>query len=997
MIMAGLRLSKNSLLLLLIILLLASSSIGKSYYSDKSLEDFSRRSEIKNEEQKYSSKSIRTSPTREPLDGSDKYSSNFIGGGDLSLEYLSIEEIYVMKGKNARLSLTIQNKRLKAIHNLSVTIFLTSLPSDYGLQYFVDKDQDEAKEPLILKAEINTFIDFISPEETVIEEAIIGPATPSSEENFALIPLNRGSWKISEIVLSAVDIEDCIYLPQEELVIRIIFNPYENVVFAYYLNDNIPPFSSGRTMRDALQLAIDRLENAYSFSIKILIIAEDNSWTIGDVEPTVQEFRKNAWEHVGQKLGLKDNTWNHLHGYDLYQNRMWTETKEENAGYDILIAVTEKPANNHLGFAGIAGNWALVTSGRLDLLNYKIPENGFDKIIQHELSHIFGAHDRDYTNTIMDTAPAFYEEGVTSPCVELTNYTNEDLLLITENQERFNGPINPVLGWSWGRETPVLSSQSYNWSSPVIAQSANPSFSALHMLVERKFVTEGSNSILYHKQASSSGVWSEETPITAPDKNSTNAAITVDPQGNVHVIWIDKTKHEDSYSKLYYRKRNVFGLWGEIIVLENQTNCIQSSIAADSSGRIHLIYERFNGTISKIYYRQLNNTWSSPQLLSNSSITAHDPTILMDSNEGVHLAWIERDNKQETNGLFYSYWTSERDFPQKELIHQEGLANELTNPQISLEPNDTNLYFLWEQTTGENDNSQKLLWYTERLENGTVIPAALLSSEKQNANNPSIFINDEGTIYVFWENLDLEKNRRSVLYRVKAPQGGWSQVNSLSRVMNENYDPLITINAKGEFILIYCSFEKAIIGEDGSSVVYQQKIYQEFYTISVSNFTFSKIEHQNYNLILGKISNIYAYSNCSSIGVLDDYSKAPLRRFGIWRIGEGIPCFQGNLALDRQTGRWYARVELTGCLPGEYIAIVAFRDSQNTKSGYVVSSTSIIINGENPPTNNESNKDRLIIGLATSIPVFLIIITSAILIFKKRGRNLEKGKNEKNQ
>ncbi|MBD3189854.1 MAG: hypothetical protein GF308_04385 [Candidatus Heimdallarchaeota archaeon] len=993
------RLSKY--LLLLLIVLLPASSVARSYYYDKSLGAFSRQSKINHESLKYPSGQINTNYTKEPSNDSDKSSiSNFIGEGNLSLEDLSLEESYIMKGENAQLSLTIQSKSLTTLHNLSATILLTSLPSDYGLQYFLDKDQDGLEEPLTLQAEIHSFVEVLNPEETIVEEVIIGPTVPSSEEHFGIIPLNRGSWKVSEIILSTADIEDCVYLPLEELVITVTFNPYENVVFAYYLTDDIPPFSSGRTMKDALQLAIDRLENSYSFSIKILVITEDNSWTIGAIEPTVQEFRKNAWIHVGQKLGLKDGTWNHLHGYDLFQDRVWTKTKKENAGYDILIAVTKKSANNHLGFAGINGNWGVVTSGRLDLLNYKISENGFDKIIQHEISHIFGAYDRDYSNTIMDTAPAFYEEGVTSPCVELTNYTNTDLRLITENQGRFNGPVNPVSGWSWDREITLQSSKIYNWSSPVVAQSSNPYFPKLHLLLEREFASEESNTVIYHKQAAPSGVWSEEMAITDPNKNSTNAAITVDLQGNIHVVWIDKTKEEDSYGKLYYRKRDAFGgIWGEKIILENLTNCVQGAIATDSSGIIHLVYEQFNGTASKIYYRQLSNaTWFPSQLISNSSINAYDPSVLMDPNDGVHLAWIERNDKQATNGLYYSYWNNTNQFSQKELIHQESVSYELTDPQISLEPNGTTLHFLWQRTSEENEKQQKSLWYTERISNGTVIPATVLSSEKQNANNPSIIINDEGAAYVFWENLDLKNNRRHVLYRVKTSKGGdWSQINRLPQIRYDTFEPALTINSEGDLVFIYCSFEEEIIGTDSSSVIYQQKIYQEFYAISVSNFTFSKINLQNYNRVLGEISNIRAYSNSSAIGALDDYSKASLRRFGIWRIGAGIPCFEGNLELDRQTGQWFARIELTECLPGEYVAIVVFQDSQNTKSDYVVSSTSIIINGENNTINDKSKNNELIIGLATGIPAFLIVVvTSIILIIKNQKRNLEKEKNEKN-
>jgi hypothetical protein len=105
------------------------------------------------------------------------------------------------------------------------------------------------------------------------------------------------------------------------------------------------------------------------------------------IPPNLINFADSTHSVVGNALQLVNLTWTFGPG-----------TFEENKGYDILLIFTNKTMSN-LGIVlgtNLQGafNMAIHARGSLNTGNYRLPPSFADNLIQHEVSHLFGAPDR---------------------------------------------------------------------------------------------------------------------------------------------------------------------------------------------------------------------------------------------------------------------------------------------------------------------------------------------------------------------------------------------------------------------------------------------------------------------------------------------------------------------------------------------------------------------------------------------------------------------------
>jgi hypothetical protein len=140
-----------------------------------------------------------------------------------------------------------------------------------------------------------------------------------------------------------------------------------------------PPF---RNPEYYMSQVSHRFESIFNVSIIPVVIVEFESISGSDLFVLADE----ATQAVGKELQLESNTW-----------KTGTGTQEENMGADILIILTNKTMD-HLGIVlgayGNAFNMAINARGSFFEGSYRLPSNLADNLIQHELSHVFGAPDR---------------------------------------------------------------------------------------------------------------------------------------------------------------------------------------------------------------------------------------------------------------------------------------------------------------------------------------------------------------------------------------------------------------------------------------------------------------------------------------------------------------------------------------------------------------------------------------------------------------------------
>jgi len=135
-------------------------------------------------------------------------------------------------------------------------------------------------------------------------------------------------------------------------------------------------------------------------------------------------------------------------------------------------------------------------------------------------------------------------------------------------------------------------------------------------------------------------------------------SIALDRAGNVHVGWLDErtTPHQ-----IWYRRYDAAqGAWlPEMAVTDRPVNCRLPSLAADSSGNLHLAWHVESWPDYGIWYKRrdaLSQTWSPDTLIDSGSGTRFKlyPSVAAAGNR-VHVAW----SGHPDTGMFYQAFHKE--------------------------------------------------------------------------------------------------------------------------------------------------------------------------------------------------------------------------------------------------------------------------------------------------------------------------------------------------
>ncbi|MCK5409561.1 MAG: hypothetical protein KAJ30_04790 [Candidatus Heimdallarchaeota archaeon] len=130
--------------------------------------------------------------------------------------------------------------------------------------------------------------------------------------------------------------------------------------------------------------------------------------------------------------------------WDVYYGRSLN-----NHGFDFLSCFSNQ-TSDHFGFAFLNSNIAFHFAQSRELENYlgfsfSMPDEWAENIIQHEISHDFGALDRDraiYSPSVM-SKPYTVEQALADLAIsklwsQVNNWLLDDILLMLANREMFD-------------------------------------------------------------------------------------------------------------------------------------------------------------------------------------------------------------------------------------------------------------------------------------------------------------------------------------------------------------------------------------------------------------------------------------------------------------------------------------------------------------------------------------------------------------------------------
>lgn len=194
--------------------------------------------------------------------------------------------------------------------------------------------------------------------------------------------------------------------------------------------------------------------------------------------------------------------------------------------------------------------------------------------------------------------------------------------------------------------------------------------------------------------------------------------LSLDHDGNVHVVWVDWSSYLDSGvgGDIYYRQRDSTSSWGAIELVSSEStegSEFDPSLGIDAEGNVHVAWvDRTDymgaGSDRDVWYKKrdsLTGAWSVAEVVSTESDGwSWMPTLSVDSEGNIHVAWSDDADYMGAGSdedIFYkrfdvttSSWTA------TEVMTPGSTAPYCQNTDSFVDPLD-NLHLVWYCSDGE--------------------------------------------------------------------------------------------------------------------------------------------------------------------------------------------------------------------------------------------------------------------------------------------------------
>ncbi len=189
----------------------------------------------------------------------------------------------------------------------------------------------------------------------------------------------------------------------------------------------------------------------------------------------------------------------------------------------------------------------------------------------------------------------------------------------------------------------------------------------------------GDKDLFYKKWDAASSTWEaiELISIQATD-NSDNSQISVDDEGNLHVIWSDYTDYLGAGADVdiwYNMRDSSTETWDymKLVSTESSLSSVSPDMTMDSNGDIHVTWADTtnydgSGVDRDIFYKRWDSTlgiWTYTLVVSvESTDESTYPRIIVDQEDIIHITWIDATNYASVGtdrDVFYKHWIQDTD------------------------------------------------------------------------------------------------------------------------------------------------------------------------------------------------------------------------------------------------------------------------------------------------------------------------------------------------
>jgi parallel beta-helix repeat protein len=283
----------------------------------------------------------------------------------------------------------------------------------------------------------------------------------------------------------------------------------------------------------------------------------------------------------------------------------------------------------------------------------------------------------------------------------------------------------------------------------------------LYAVYSRRKSTYHYDQIYCARSADNGVTWKEtriSTGLTYMADYQLHPSIAVDGNGTIYVVWDGDIRSHFSYNQISFAKSTdggvTFSTPTRITKYVQYDSNYCPAIVVDGNNKLHVVwYGQTPKSSSKdnIQYSCSTDggtTWAAvTEITSSSKYTSIMPSIAIDNNNSIHVAWGGRsDEIPNAANIYYRKFTTS--WGETETVTNETFSNYRNRDPCITTDNNNKPHIVWERFTPATDPRYHV-YYTDKTGTNWSKPRRL-SVSTLDTTAPSISISKDGVRHVVW-------------------------------------------------------------------------------------------------------------------------------------------------------------------------------------------------------------------------------------------------------
>ncbi len=294
--------------------------------------------------------------------------------------------------------------------------------------------------------------------------------------------------------------------------------------------------------------------------------------------------------------------------------------------------------------------------------------------------------------------------------------------------------------------------------------------------------TPGNNEVYYKKGSDGGTSWFRKR-VTQNAGESVHTSVAADSAGTIHIVWHDDTPGNN---EIFYARSSDGGItWSQTRMTWNAGNSVFPDITVDSSDVIHVVWHDDTPGNNEIYYKTSadgGSSWSRQRITYNAGNSVH-PSVAADSTGRAHIVW--QDDTSGNNEIYHiTNADDDTSWSQKRLTWNTGNS---MHPDVAIDSGDT-IHVVWHDDTPGNNE----IYYKKGSDGGTSWFRKRITNNPGNSVHPSVAVDSAGTVHVSWH--DDTTGDNEIYYSCSADGGSYWSETRLTWSSGDSLYPAITVD-----------------------------------------------------------------------------------------------------------------------------------------------------------------------------------------------------------